>query len=53
MCRFIGIENITMNALIEVKERNYHKEVTFSKLLRYGKKRPAFLRQIQEKKRHY
>ena len=38
MCRFIGIENITMNALIEVKERNYHKEVTFSKLLRYGKK---------------
>lgn len=38
MYTFIGIENITMNALIEVRERQHQEEVTFDKLLRYARK---------------
>ena len=38
MYTFIGIENITMNALIEVNERQHQEEVAFSELLRYARK---------------
>ena len=38
MCTFIGIESVTMNALIEVREKKIGWEITFDDLVSYGKR---------------
>lgn len=36
MCIFIGIENVTANALIELLEKRNEREVSFDMIVRYG-----------------
>ncbi|MEY8387276.1 hypothetical protein AALC17_08245 [Oscillospiraceae bacterium 38-13] len=38
MCTFIGIESVTMNALIEVREKKMGWEITFDDVVSYGKR---------------
>ncbi len=36
MCKFIGIEDLVANALIEIIEKNHENKVTFEQLGNYG-----------------